>query len=291
MEDAIQENKGINEAGDKLEQVAGRLFAPYRKSTTREYVESILIAVAIALVLRTFVIEPFKIPSGSMIPTLAIGDHIFVNKFSYGLWIPFLGKKWRLGSGPKRGDVIVFVYPLNKEKDYIKRTVGLPGDSIKVADNTLFINGKKIQSVRQKEFKYFESDEEGGPLLEHTCRKFKEDLFGVKHNILLDESMPSSLANWSARDAKDIVRSWGPKVPPGYVFVMGDNRDHSSDSREWGLVPMKNIKGKAVLVWLSFGGAKGFRWDRIFVPIRQKHKSAKEAFTLLFRHFCSIQLN
>ncbi len=269
LDNAMRGGGDIAEVALKLEQIAGKLFAPYRKSTFREYAESIAIAIAIALLLRTFVIEPFKIPSGSMIPTLEIGDHIFVSKFSYGLWLPFTQKKIRLGSGPKRGDVIVFVYPKNPDKDFIKRVVGLPGDSIKVVSNTVYLNNKPLTAKRGKKYTYREREQPDSLPIEQVCRVYYENLKGVKHRILIDESQPSKLSNWnSSVEAKQIERSWGPKVPPGYVFVMGDNRDHSSDSREWGLVPVKNIKGKAFLVWLSFGGGQGFRWDRVFVPIQ-----------------------
>ncbi len=272
LEKDLQSGSNPAEACLKLEQVAGKLFAPYRKSTLREYSESIFIAIAIALILRAFVIEPFKIPSGSMIPTLEIGDHIFVSKFSYGLWVPFVNNKWRMGIGPKRGDVIVFVYPQNPNKDFIKRVVGIPGDTIKVVNNNLFINSKAIGKKRGKKYTYHESGIPNGIPIEQSGRVYNENLHGVKHRILVDENDPSNLANWDssvdAKACKKCKKPWGPKVPPGYVFVMGDNRDHSSDSRDWGLVPVKNIKGKAFLVWLSFGGGSGFRWDRIFVPIQ-----------------------
>lgn len=264
-----QDPAEVSEASDKLEQLAATLYHPFRKSTFREYAESILIAVTIALLLRTFVIEPFKIPSGSMIPTLEIGDHIFVNKFSYGVWLPFVGKKWRIFSGPKRGDVIVFVYPVDPTKDFIKRVVGLPGDSITVKNNTLYINKKAIKRVKGKLHTYKEQEELGGKWHKRSGRVYTEHLKGVKHKILHDPNNPSPLNNWSSSvDARTIPRSWGPKVPPGFVFVMGDNRDHSSDSREWGLVPTQNIKGRAVLIWLSFGGGQGFRWKRLFTLIR-----------------------
>lgn len=268
LEKAIKDEKDIGPAFDQLEQRAAMIYAPFRKSTFREYAESILIAVAIALFLRTFVIEPFKIPSGSMIPTLAIGDHIFVNKFSYGLWVPFARKKMRIGQGPQRGDVIVFIYPVDPNKDFIKRVVGLPGDSLEVRNNIVYINGKAIKRKKGDVHKYKEQEEMGGPWFQRKGRIFQEFLPGKKHRILHDSNNPSPLNNWSSKvDARTIPRSWGPKVPPGHVFVMGDNRDHSSDSREWGLVPVKNIKGKAVLIWLSFGGGQGFRWKRIFNSI------------------------
>lgn len=270
LEAALQANADIDVAYEKLEQTAAMIYAPFRKSTFREYAESIVVAVAIALILRTFVVEPFKIPSGSMIPTLEIGDHIFVNKFSYGVWVPFKGEKVRIGSGPKRGDVIVFVYPLDPSKDFIKRVVGIPGDSIEVKNNVLYINGKQAKQIKGKMHTYKEREVDGGIWHKRAGRIFQEDLLGMKHRILLDPVTSPTLnsvdyKNWSSRiDAKATGRSWGPKVPANHVFVMGDNRDHSSDGREWGLVPMKNIKGKAVLIWLSFGGGKGFRWKRLF---------------------------
>ena len=129
-----------------------------------------------------------------------------------------------------------------------------------------------MKQKRGKTHTYRESALPNGVPVEQIGRIYKENLHGVKHRILVDENDPSGLANWdSSVDAKNCTkckRKWGPKVPPNYVFVMGDNRDHSSDSRDWGLVPVKNIKGKAFLVWLSFGGGSGFRWDRIFVPIQ-----------------------
>jgi signal peptidase I len=205
-----------------------------------------------------------------MIPTLKIGDHIFVNKFSYGLWIPFVGKKWRMGQGPKRGDVVVFIYPVDPSKDFIKRVVGLPGDEIIIKYNKLHINGQLVTTEAKDLYTYSEQETPHSIAAERTCRVHQANIFGAIHQILLDEEHPSSLQNWNANHSpQGATKPWkGPKIPPGYVFVMGDNRDHSSDSREWGLVPIENIKGKAVLVWLSFGGEKGFRWDRIFVPIR-----------------------
>ncbi len=272
----------LSKALKPLEQDAARILAPFRKSVFREYADSILVAVAIALFLRTFLIEPFKIPSGSMVPTLAIGDHIFVNKLSYGLWVPFLNKKFQIGSGPQRGDVIVFVYPAEKRtnwlidnrKDFIKRVVGLPGDRIAVRGNTLYINDKPIQRTKDTQHAYHEPVDEDR-WEKKVGRIFQENLYGVQYQTLADEQDGSLFQNWSSKDNGPLSRRpWGPVVKPGHVFVMGDNRDHSSDSRDWGLVPMNYIKGKAFLIWISDQGEKPgwfvqrIRWDRVFKSIR-----------------------
>ena len=260
----LQKHGDLTKRSNDLETLSNHLFKPYRKGIIREYIESILVAVLIALVLRTFLVEPFKIPSGSMIPTLAIGDHIFVNKLAYGIWIPFLKKKMRIGSGPKRGDVIVFIYPKDPTKDFIKRVVGLPGDTIEVKGMTLYINGKAISKKRGKFHHYKEQNEYTKQWEEQQGRIFTENIFGAKHQILHSESGLFA-SNWSSSiDAPQNVGKWGPKVKKGYVFVMGDNRDFSSDSREWGLVPFKNIKGNAFLIWISVGGGNGIHWKRFF---------------------------
>ena len=234
-----------------------------------EQVRVIPIAVAVALLLRTFVVEPFKIPSGSMIPTLAIGDHIFVNKLSYGLWIPFSQKKLRFGAGPQRGDVIVFINPTDRSRDMIKRVIGLPGDVIMVKNNALYINQKPIAQLKKRPFTYKDRDDEKSPWSQQQAVLYQEKLAGRTYNTLRHPDSPSPLKDWNATlDARRINRPWGPQVKPGFVFVMGDNRDRSSDSRDWGLVPIKNIKGRAVLIWLSYGGGEGFQWNRIFTPIR-----------------------
>ena len=228
-----------------LDDVMEDKLAFARKSTIREYSESIGIAVAIALLLRAFVVEAFQIPSGSMIPTLEVGDHIFVSKFSYGLGIPFTNVKVFEISSPKRGDVIVFKYPLDPSIDYIKRVVGLPGDRIELRQNELFINDRPVPREHVGAYRYSESGR-GFPD-ERECDLWNETLDGHRHD-----------------EIQELLR--GPQnypphlIPEGNVFVMGDNRDNSSDSRVWGTVRHDLIKGRALIVWWSRGTAEDGPW-------------------------------
>jgi len=225
-----------------------------KKSHFREYFEAFLTALLIAFFLRAFVVEAFKIPSKSMVPTLMVGDHIFVNKFIYGIRLPFT-KKWvRHFKSPQRGEVIVFIYPRNESLDFIKRVVGLPGDTIKVKGDELFVNGEKVPTTpltpvginpRNPRILDFTKAGEGAekPFELPFFREWKDfDFFienlGIASHLVQEE-----------RDARgdEIERV----VPPDHLFVMGDNRDNSSDSREWGFVPMDNVKGRAMFIWLS----------------------------------------
>jgi signal peptidase I len=203
-----------------------------RKSTVREYSESIAVAVAIALLLRAFVIEAFQIPSGSMIPTLEIGDHIFVSKFAYGIGIPFTDKKILSWHQPQRGDVIVFKYPHDTNTDYIKRVVGLPGDKVEVRHNEIFINGNPMaRELVNPRFSHHECAQRT------SCELWLEHLGTHTHNTL---------------HQAERLTEFGPVVvPSGSVFVMGDNRDNSNDSRVWGTVRFELIKGRALIVWWS----------------------------------------
>lgn len=229
-----------------------------KKSTFREYAEALITAVLVALVIRAFVIEAFKIPSGSMIPTLSIGDHIFVNKFTYGLRVPFTKYRFLKFGEPKRGEVIVFMYPEDESLDYIKRVVGLPGDHIYIEGEDLWINGEK-QGRSQLKIAPYPGDKRR--LLVHNGRKktipstpgwqhfefFDEKLGDIDHLVQYESDLDHQVY--------DIV------VPPGHYFAMGDNRDNSRDSREWGFVPAENIKGKAMFVWLSIDKDHGgIRW-------------------------------
>ncbi len=218
------------------------IFSKARKSVFREYTEAIVIALLAALFLRTFVVQAFKIPSGSMIPTLVIGDHILVNKLSYGVrlpdlnWVPFAGcvdlargshvVNW---DAPERGDVIVFIYPQDRCKDFIKRVVAVPGDEVRIRDKKVFINGEPVEDA------HADFEDKG---------------------MILGEGHP--------RDNLAPIQ-----VPEGHLFVMGDNRDRSFDSRFWGFVPIDDVRGRAFVKYWSWdsereqGSWERLRWWRI----------------------------
>jgi signal peptidase I len=232
-----------------------------RKSAAREYTESIGGAILVALLLRAFVFEPFHIPSGSMIPTLLVGDFIFVNKMSYGLRIPFTdpGKVHKLWERPPaRGDVVVFINPQRPEQDYVKRVIGLPGDHIEVHDNVLFVNGVEQKREDVGDFIYKDHSEYTDADNEIVAHEYIEDLGGHKHPIIV-------------RKDPVFARSGTWDVSPGRVFMMGDNRDNSADSRvEGGIgeIPFSYLKGRASIIWISFGGKMGIRFERMFRGVK-----------------------
>jgi signal peptidase I len=203
-------------------------------------------------VLRSFLFEPFKIPSGSMIPTLLVGDLILVNKFHYGLRLPVINTKLTAGTAPQRGDVMVFRYPPKPSLDYIKRVVGVPGDEVAYLNKRLTINGKPLPTSALTEF--FEEDSM------RYFKQFEEDMGTVKHRLLNDDSRPAFVPGADEFEYKNncrySVEGVVCKVPEGHYFMMGDNRDNSLDSRYWGFVPDKNIVGKAFFVWMNFGNLK-----------------------------------
>jgi signal peptidase I len=199
------------------------------KSTFREYAEAIGLALILALFIRTFIVQAFKIPSGSMIPTLQIGDHILVSKLSYGIRIPFWGHYLVEFGKPKRGDVVVFIFPEDRSKDFIKRVIGVGGDVVEIRGKRIYINQRPVNDTHA----HFEGDGSlGGPIY--------------------------------------IRDDYGPRrVPEGHVFVMGDNRDRSYDSRFWGFVDLKDVRGKAFLIYWSWNGDdRWVRWERIGHLIR-----------------------
>jgi signal peptidase I len=223
----------------------------------REYVESLLIAIAVALVLRFFVISAYKIPTGSMVPTLKVGDFIFAYKLPYGIPVPF-SEGGRLAARlPERGDVIVFRYPSNRNVNYVKRVVGLPGDRIAIKNKKLFVNDQEAAYT---------------PLPDETIR----DLPGAEYYSAYQESIFDS-THLVIRSRSDEADFFGPIViPPGHIFVLGDNRDSSDDSRYWGTVPLSHLEGRVVMIWLSFDwlnrwGEERYpsvRWERVFKSVR-----------------------
>jgi signal peptidase I len=205
--------------------------------------------IVVVFVLRSFLFEPFKIPSGSMIPTLQVGDLILVNKFHYGIRLPVINKKIVANHDPRRGDVMVFHYPIHPEVDYIKRVIGLPGDEVSYLNKQLRINGKPVPEAPLPD--YFV---ENSAVYEQA---FEEDLGDVKHRILTRSDRPAYVQPFNSFEFKDNCRYSAEgvvcKVPAGHYFMMGDHRDDSEDSRYWGFVPDENIVGRAFFVWMNFG--------------------------------------
>ena len=225
-----------------------------RQPTWIEYTGSFFPVIALVFVLRSFLFEPFKIPSSSMVPTLLIGDLILVNKYTYGIRLPILNKKIISLNTPQRGDVMVFKYPEDTSLDYIKRVVGVPGDKITYKNKQLVVNGKAISYAALPDY----LDEES---LSYS-RQFEENLSGVEHRILNDDRSPSYVQNPRDFPLRELctynVEGFSCTVPAGQYFMMGDNRDNSLDSRFWGFVPDENIVGKAFVVWMNLGN-----WKRI----------------------------
>ena len=300
----------------KLDELSDEHLSFARKSTVREYAESIGIAILIALFLRAFVVEAFKIPSGSMIPTMEIGDHIFVNKFIYGIRIPWTRTKLFEFRSPRRGEVIVFIYPCEPEKDFIKRIIALEGDTVEVRCDILYVNGEDVphRLASEDTCSYWDYDKE---ILqdweEKQCSRYVETVDGVSYQTIHSpmrpindrgrrasndatyapgnrdfpsHRIPSCAAPDRHRTPEQKQRARGeiepsypenetysgacaPQrryiVPEGHVFVMGDNRENSSDSRAWGPVPLENIKGEALFIWWSSKPdiAGGIEWSRI----------------------------
>jgi signal peptidase I len=208
--------------------------------------------ILVVFLLRSFLFEPFKIPSGSMIPTLMIGDLILVNKFHYGVRLPVINKKITEGTSPARGDVMVFRYPPRPSQDYIKRVVGIPGDEVAYLNKKLTINGKPLSKTSMPDF--FDDD------TMHYSKQFEELLGDKTHRLLNEETQPAFVSGASDFEFKQncnySIEGVVCKVPAGHYFMMGDNRDNSLDSRYWGFVPDKNIVGKAFYVWMNFGNLK-----------------------------------
>ncbi|MDX1837329.1 signal peptidase I [Legionella taurinensis] len=207
-----------------------------------EYARSFFPVFFIVLLLRSFLVEPFRIPSGSLEPTLLVGDFLAVNKFAYGLRLPVWEKKIIPIANPKTGEIAVFRWPPNPGYDYIKRVIGVPGDKISYRNKVLYING---QEARQTFIEYT-TDESSGK----AVARYSENLNGVDHDIYVRPDVPAS--------------DFEIEVPPGYYFMMGDNRDDSADSRFWGFVEDQYLRGKAFFVWMSWNGkTDSLRWSKI----------------------------
>ena len=225
----------IRESGS-LEKAATVLTGPLRSGTDDgasafvDFCRSFFPVIALVLLLRSFIVEPFRIPSGSMIPTLSIGDFILVNKFTYGLRDPVFHTKFLDLNLPQRGDIVVFRWPVDSRKDFIKRIVGLPGDRIAYRDKVLTVNGEA--AVQQPDGIY------SGPYGE--IYRFREQLGDVGHSIIVNPARPSDDFEFT--------------VPAGEYFAMGDNRDGSDDSRRWGTLPERNLVGRAFFIWMSWDG-------------------------------------
>ncbi len=295
-----------------------------RRSLSREYTESIVWAVVIALLLRAFVVEAFKIPSASMIPTMQIGDFIFVNKLVYGVRVPYTRTKLFDVRGPRRGEVVVFMNPCTPERDFIKRAVAIAGDTVEVRCSLLYVNGKPVEDIFvDQPCVYWDQDESTGVWSKNVdsavggCSHYRERLGGHAFSTYHNEDRPRGPAHADPHDFPtvpdddlDRLRARGPLfscgkdrrsveertramgkvepslpvgaapasecapqlhyvVPPGHFFAMGDNRSNSNDSRAWGPVPLENLKGKAMFIWLSKGPDStvvppfGLRWSRM----------------------------
>jgi signal peptidase I len=251
--DRQQERVGERFADENAQETRTRLRdEKLRQPWWLEYTASFFPVILAVFVVRSFVVEPFKIPSGSMVPTLLVGDFILVNKYEYGLRMPITNTKLTDGKPLKRGDVVVFRYPKDESVDYIKRVIGLPGDTVAYENKRLTINGKPVPETPLPD--YFDDERIG------YAKQFVEDLDGRKNAILNNPQVPPFVIGADDFPFRDncVYNAQGVtcKVPPGNYFMMGDNRDNSADSRYWGFVPDKNIVGRAFFIWMNFSNVK-----------------------------------
>jgi signal peptidase I len=247
------------DAGHREREVE-RLSREIRTAPTwLEFPASFFPVIAAVFALRSFVVEPFKIPSGSMIPTLLVGDFILVNKFTYGIRLPVLNTKIIQVGEPKRGDVMVFRYPVDPSFDYIKRVIGVPGDRIAYQNKRLTVNGLPLPTVPEADFLHRDRAA--------YSKQFGETLDGRPHHVLNDDEAPAFIMSAGQFPHRDncLYNNAGVicTVPTGHYFMMGDNRDNSLDSRYWGFVPEQNIVGRAFGIWMNWAGGLNFDFSRI----------------------------
>jgi signal peptidase I len=242
-------SKGITQVDGDVAQARQRLLM---QPWWLDWTAGLFPVILAVFVLRSFLFEPFKIPSGSMIPTLLVGDLILVNKFAYGVRLPVINTKLTEGQAPQRGDVMVFRYPPKPSLDYIKRVVGVPGDEVAYLNKNLTINGQPVPRKALSDF--FDED----AML--YFKQFEEVLGERRHRILNDDNRPAFIPGAEdfqfKQNCRYSVEGIVCKVPEGHYFMMGDNRDNSLDSRYWGFVPDRNIVGKAFFIWMNFGSFK-----------------------------------
>ncbi len=250
---ATNAEQGVaSDEGTQLEDAKQKLLA---QPWWLDWTAGLFPVIIVVFLLRSFLFEPFKIPSGSMIPTLLVGDLILVNKYHYGIRLPVLNTKVTEGNPVQRGDVIVFRYPPQPSQDYIKRVVGLPGDEVVYRNKRLTINGEPVATQEVSDF----LDED----LKRYFKQYEEGLSdGKPHRLIVDTDRRAGISELEVGDfpfrdqCRYNVEGVVCKVPAGHYFMMGDNRDNSLDSRYWGFVPDQNIVGKAIFVWMNFGNLK-----------------------------------
>jgi signal peptidase I len=236
-----------------------------------EYPKSFFPVLLIVFLLRSFIAEPFRIPSSSMRPTLVVGDYILVNKFAYGLRLPIVEKKIVPMGDPRHGDVVVFRYPVNPSQDFIKRVVGLPGDVVEYRDKQLTVNGKPLPQRPAGSYSYLE-----GLRFETTERRLEQARtpdgpreYTIAVNPQAPAVMPAGVRSFPYRDKCDYnERGFTCKVPPDHYFMMGDNRDASDDSRYWGFVPDDHIRGRAFFIWFNWDDIASLAFARVGSGIR-----------------------
>ena len=238
--------QGITQVDGNVDEAKARVLA---QPWWLDWTAGLFPVILLVFLLRSFLFEPFKIPSGSMLPTLESGDLILVNKFDYGVRLPVINKKIIANRDPQRGDVMVFHYPPDPRIDYIKRVVGVPGDVIAYENKVLSINGKRVETSPLPD--YYDDDSQ------RYVKQMKERLGAIDHRILVRDDRPAFVSGIEAFPMREACRYSAEgvacTVPAGHYFMMGDNRDNSIDSRYWGFVPDRNIVGRAFFVWMNFG--------------------------------------